>query len=60
MGIIKPCCNSTTIAEENQHLSEMFDSVLALDSSAEQTIPLLAAHEHELFEHFFEQLEAAV
>ncbi|MBY0428948.1 MAG: hypothetical protein K2Q32_06990 [Alphaproteobacteria bacterium] len=48
------------IAEENLHLAEMFDSVMALDSSAETTIPKLAAHEHELFLHFFAQLEAAV
>lgn len=48
------------IAEENLHLAEMFTSVTAVDSTAEQTIPLLAQHEHELFLHFFEQLEAAV
>ncbi|NDE89655.1 MAG: hypothetical protein EB059_00730 [Alphaproteobacteria bacterium] len=48
------------IAEENLHLAEMFDSVMALDSSAEQTIPQLAKNEHELFEHFFAQLEKAV
>jgi hypothetical protein len=48
------------IAEENMHLAEMFESVMALDASAEQTIPLLATQEHELFEHFFAQLQAAV
>lgn len=48
------------IAEENLHLAEMFDSVMALDCSAQTTIPQLAAHEHELFLHFFAQLEAAV
>ncbi len=48
------------IAEENLHLAEMFQSVMQLDASAEATIPLLAAHEHELFLHFFSQLEAAV
>ncbi|MDX1922034.1 MAG: hypothetical protein SFW65_02750 [Alphaproteobacteria bacterium] len=48
------------IAEENLHLAEMFDSVTALDASAQATIPQLAAHEHELFVHFFEQLEAAI
>ncbi len=48
------------IAEENMHLADMFDSVMALDASAECVIPQLATHEHALFEHFFEQLEAAV
>ncbi len=48
------------IAEENMHLAEMFDNVMALDASAEATIPQLAAHEHALFVYFFEQLENAV
>ena len=48
------------IAEENLHLAEMFESVMAVDRSAETTIPKLAAHEHELFLHFFAHLEAAV
>ena len=48
------------IAEENLHLAEMFQSVTELDANAQTTIPLLAAQEHDLFLHFFSQLEAAL
>jgi hypothetical protein len=48
------------IAEENLHLAEMFESVMALDYDAEKRIPELAQREHELFLNLFTQLETAI